>query len=73
MQNTGVENMIATLLSEEPSQLSKIIKLEAIASKLGVNHDQVTTAHEAITALLCKVLSQKNNDLSGAIAIASLA
>lgn len=65
MQNTGVENMMATLLSEEPSQLSKLIKVEAIANKLGVNHYQVTTGHEAITPLMCKALSQKNNDLAG--------
>ncbi len=57
--------MMVSLLSEEPSQLSKLIKVEAIAKKLGINHDQVTTGLEAITPLMCKALSQKNNDLGG--------
>lgn len=35
MQNTGVENMMAALLSEEPSQLIKSVNVEAIANKLG--------------------------------------
>lgn len=59
MNYTGLEKMMAALLSEDPSQLTASLDVESIARKLEMNSLQVRKGIKAISPLMSQVFSQK--------------
>lgn len=66
-QDAGAEQMITGLITGGPSKLISSINITEMASKLGMNSEQISSGLEAIAPLLSQVLSETNNGVVGAV------
>ena len=65
-QKIGVFQTITCLLSDHHSQLLRMIDVNAIAEKSGMNFDQVASGFHAIALVLLQTYSKKNEKFVGA-------
>lgn len=66
-QDTGVDQITKQFASGGPAELLSSVNVAAIAEKLGIDSDQVTTGLVAIAPVLAKAISQKSDGLIDAV------
>lgn len=67
-QHKDIEEIIATMGSDEPTKLLGSVNVSAIANKIGVNAYQVTTGFEAIMPDMAKAFLNNSGGIINAAA-----
>lgn len=68
VKNNDLKKTVEILLSDDPSQLLKMIDTDDIASKLGIESDQVSAGLAAISPVMKLVFIKNSNQIVDAAA-----
>ena len=68
IKNTSLEKTIKILLSDNPSQLLRLINVYEMATKLGINTEQTSSGLDAIAPVVSQVFSLKRHEIVAATA-----
>ena len=68
IKNANLEKTIKILLSDNPSQLLRLINVYEMATKLGINTEQTSSGLDAIAPVVSQVFSLKRHEIVAATA-----
>ena len=68
IKTAPLEKIIQILLSDKPSRLLKLIDADAMAIKMNMSEEQVTSGFRSIAPVMSQVFSLKSNEIIAATA-----
>jgi hypothetical protein len=68
IKNSSLDDVIVILVSDDPSQLLKLINVDGMANNLGISADEVTRGLEAIAPVMSMIFTFKSHEIVATIA-----